>query len=968
MLAELRFRWLRRSAAAADAPQTCSGTLLLRFRRQDNKAQELSQATAESFEPGVLVADVADVADGAAEPQQQQQQQPQQQTQQQQQQTQQQQWWQADEGNWLELTSPTELLSFISAVQPPPAWPALADGPAPKLKLIEFYARWCGACAAAAPGMAAAASEPQLQASATFARVNVDRVKPLMKQLGISRIPTVMLLAPDGRLLDTFRASGDAARDAILQHSQALARARAEGQPPAAAAPPAVPLHPAPEQQGEEEVPLDGSNGSSGTSAGSSSSGVTGSEAKEACGLTPEPACTAPPQPAAGPAAQPGSSAAEATASAAAALQQAKQQFLAQYGAGYGYGGWLDAHYEAEVGARLGQGHHYLDYTGAALYPSSLLQSVYADLLAKTYGNPHSAAAASTSPEALSSGAASGGSSSSGTRVGPAAASEAVMEQAALAVLSHLNADPAEYQVVFTRSATEALKLVGELFPWTAAGSSSSGSGGTTPSEADMLSNQQQKEGLAAGPTSSSSNSSSSGSSFIYTRSNHNSVLGVGAYAAAAGAELVPLTDQQMDDWMAAAAAAAAQPQQQQPQQQLQGGASQGSRWQLPWQAKQQDMQPQAPAQSDQQQPVNEHQQQQQQQQGPRYHLIAYPAQDNYAGVVYPLDYINKAHAASTATDRYLVLLDAAAFLPSHPLDLSVHPADFVAASFYKLFGYPTGLGALVLRSELVPALRKVYFGGGSVALATPEGCWHVAKCDPGAALSDGTPNYLGAAALSLAYDSWDSRGGMQAVEEHTQALRSWLYEQLSSLQHSNGTPLLQVYGRHAQEQQQQGGQVLQGAIFNFQVLQPDGSPLSFSRVERQAAAAGIDLRSGCVCNPGACYDSLGLSAGEVQGLAGLKEGCGDGMDFITVLRPAESSNNSTPAAAAATLGGVAAGRADTGSSSSGSGAVSGQQQQQQQQLVEVQVPLGSVRASLGWASTFEDAYALVQFLKGYLQ
>jgi selenocysteine lyase/cysteine desulfurase len=56
----------------------------------------------------------------------------------------------------------------------------------------------------------------------------------------------------------------------------------------------------------------------------------------------------------------------------------------------------------------------------------------------------------------------------------------------------------------------------------------------------------------------------------------------------------------------------------------------------------------------------------------------------------------------------------------------------------------------------------QVYFGGGSVALATPEGCWHVAKCDPGAALTDGTPNFLGAAALSLAYDSWDSRGGAQ--------------------------------------------------------------------------------------------------------------------------------------------------------------------------------------------------------------
>jgi selenocysteine lyase/cysteine desulfurase len=74
------------------------------------------------------------------------------------------------------------------------------------------------------------------------------------------------------------------------------------------------------------------------------------------------------------------------------------------------------------------------------------------------------------------------------------------------------------------------------------------------------------------------------------------------------------------------------------------------------------------------------------------------------------------------------------------------------------------------MSAEAVPCLllptvalaAQVYFGGGTVALATPEGCWHVAKCDPGAALTDGTPNYLGAAALSLAYDSWDSRGGVQ--------------------------------------------------------------------------------------------------------------------------------------------------------------------------------------------------------------
>jgi molybdenum cofactor sulfurtransferase len=34
------------------------------------------------------------------------------------------------------------------------------------------------------------------------------------------------------------------------------------------------------------------------------------------------------------------------------------------------------------------------------------------------------------------------------------------------AVLRFFNADPAEYQVVWTTSATGALKIVGETFPW----------------------------------------------------------------------------------------------------------------------------------------------------------------------------------------------------------------------------------------------------------------------------------------------------------------------------------------------------------------------------------------------------------------------------------------------------------------------------------------------------------------------
>lgn len=82
---------------------------------------------------------------------------------------------------------------------------------------------------------------------------------------------------------------------------------------------------------------------------------------------------------------------------------------------------------------------------GAALYPASLLEAVYKDLLTHSYGNPHSVGA----PAAAGSG--SSATAPAAVAVPPAAASEAVMEAAAAAVLQHLHADPAEYQVVFTR-------------------------------------------------------------------------------------------------------------------------------------------------------------------------------------------------------------------------------------------------------------------------------------------------------------------------------------------------------------------------------------------------------------------------------------------------------------------------------------------------------------------------------------
>ena len=43
------------------------------------------------------------------------------------------------------------------------------------------------------------------------------------------------------------------------------------------------------------------------------------------------------------------------------------------------------------------------------------------------------------------------------------------------------------------------------------------------------------------------------------------------------------------------------------------------------------------------------------------------------------------------------------------------------ALSYYKIFGYPTGLGALLVRKDALKRLRKRYFGGGAVSVSVAD-------------------------------------------------------------------------------------------------------------------------------------------------------------------------------------------------------------------------------------------------------
>ncbi len=104
-----------------------------------------------------------------------------------------------------------------------------------------------------------------------------------------------------------------------------------------------------------------------------------------------------------------------------------------------------------------------------------------------------------------------------------------------------------------------------------------------------------------------------------------------------------------------------------------------------------------------------------------RGHLFCFPAMSNFCGRKYPLEWIDHVHdgclsSVHACDGKWYVLLDSASFASTNYLDLSHVSADFVAVSFYKMFGFPTGIGALIVKSDAADSLSgKRYYGGGTV-------------------------------------------------------------------------------------------------------------------------------------------------------------------------------------------------------------------------------------------------------------
>ena len=382
--------------------------------------------------------------------------------------------------------------------------------------------------------------------------------------------------------------------------------------------------------------------------------------------------------------------------------------------------------------ARLDASEHiYLDYTGGGLYAETQVRQHHELLSRHIFGNPHSA-----NPTSL--------------------AATQLVEHTRAYILKFFNADPAEYDVIFTGNASGALKLVGESYPF------------------------------------------AKGGQYLLTFDNHNSVNGIREFAHARGAKVtyipVGLPDMRVDTAT------------------LDGYLASCDKSQ--------------------------------------HNLFAYPAQSNFSSVQHPLEWIERAHALG-----WDILLDAAAFAPTNRLDLDKVKPDFVPLSFYKIFGYPTGIGALIARKDALAKLHRPWFAGGTITVASVQGDKYY-LADGHTAFEDGTPNYLDIPAVEIGLKYIESIG-YEVIHERVQCLTGWLLDNLTQMKHSTGEPLARIYGPTTMKER--GGAV----TINF--FNKHGQAIDHRSIEGEASQDNISLRTGCFCNPGAGEIALGISRVELD-------------------------------------------------------------------------------------------------------
>ena len=261
-------------------------------------------------------------------------------------------------------------------------------------------------------------------------------------------------------------------------------------------------------------------------------------------------------------------------------------------------------------------------------------------------------------------------------------------------------------------------------------------------------------------------------------------------------------------------------------------------------------------------------------------HLLAYVDESNFHGQgVREENVKRKVEEIRREGSECFILLDATKSAATRPVVLkdverALRP-DFIVASAYKIFGYPTGVGFLLVSNRAMKMIERngninrKFFGGGTAKVIDANTNFFVAK-ENAAGLERGTLPFQQIAALPKCFEWYQSIGGPEMIRINAGHVGEVLAKGLWNLRHANGKPVVEIYGsqwRHLEEHLENqsdyddrykkltydGRKIVSLSTVAFNVLSDDGTHVGYSKVERALASQNIIVRTGCCCNPGAC-------------------------------------------------------------------------------------------------------------------
>ncbi|KAG8772651.1 hypothetical protein FRC16_005616, partial [Serendipita sp. 398] len=383
--------------------------------------------------------------------------------------------------------------------------------------------------------------------------------------------------------------------------------------------------------------------------------------------------------------------------------------------------------------------------------------------------------------------------------------------------------------------------------------------------------------------------------------------------------------------------------------------------------------------------------------------LFVLTGQSNITGIRPSVSILHDAKNAGFST-----LIDAAALASSARISLRALPdADAMAVSFYKMFGYPTGVGALIAKKSFLSTLRRKWFSGGTVDFVQAPGQVTLHAKDLTARFEEGTLNYSSLSAIAAGLEFLTNY--MPYMTVRLPILHHYLHNALESLVYpGTQTPLVRIHTRPRPSPLQRSqstdtnattpleqsspseerakirismisrqsitrmfsrssrssfssglptppqspieettspiilspvegfGSVEdgQGYVVSCTFYTSSGRVIPLSHVSRLASRAGISLRTGCVCNPGG---SAALRGKTIQ----------ERMDKLSTFVVDESEKSSFE--------------------SEGEDSLNPVELKTVCEIVGGLSSAGVVRLSLGMASNFEDVWRVVSWARTLL-